>query len=302
MVGTDAITVFGANGFIGSEIVKIFASNGYKVRVAHKNPEHCDFLKAYGQDGQVATVQCDFSPASITNSIKNSAAVINCIGILVENKHRNFMDTHCYLPGLMAQTCKENNIGQFIHISALGIDDNTSDYAASKRAGEKLIHESFENVTILRPSIVFGAKDSFFNMFAKMARFLPFLPLIGGGKTLFQPVFVEDVAQAAYSAFTEKVTNTYELGGPDVASFKELLQKMKYYTGQKVALVPIPFALAKTQAIFLQYMPGAPLTPDQVISLQTDNVVKANAMNLSDLNVKPQSMDTILPTYLDSYK
>jgi uncharacterized protein YbjT (DUF2867 family) len=302
MKQNNVITIFGANGFLGAEITRQLAHAGFTLKLAHKHPRACDFLKTSGQVGQVVPVQCDFSMKSITDVVAGSIAVVNCIGILAEGGKRTFMSTHRDLPENIAKACAKQDVGQFVHISALGIDKSKSKYAASKLAGEKAILKAFDKATILRPSIVFGPKDSFFNMFAGMARVLPFLPLIGGGKTMFQPVYVGDVAQSVVNAIKDKHINTYELGGPDVASFKGLLEKMKQYTGQSVALLPLPFTVASFQAFFMQYLPGAPLTPDQVTSLKSDNIVSDNAMTLSDLGVKQTSMDVILPTYLDRFK
>lgn len=296
------ITIFGATGFIGSEIVRVLAAQGYTLRLPCKYPKKADMLKFNGQVGQIVPMACDNSKESIARIVAGSHAVVNCTGILTETSTRGFLGTHSYLPKWIAKACKKNNVNQFVHVSALGVDQSQSKYAKSKLSGEKEIQKAFANTTILRPSIVFGPKDNFFNMFAGLAQMLPVLPLIGGGKTLFQPVYVGDVADAVASAINNGYLGVYELGGDEVVSFKGLLQKMKSYTEQKVCLMPLPFWMASIQAFFMQYLPGAPLTPDQVTSLKTNNIVSEDALSLPDLGVKPTSMDVVLPHYLGRYK
>jgi uncharacterized protein YbjT (DUF2867 family) len=297
------ITIFGGTGFIGAEIVRVLARKGYIIRLAEKHPKKGETIKFNAaQVGQIVPIQCDFTQKSIENVIAGSTVVINTTGILLEKGHRSFMGTHCYLPEMIAKACAKQNIQQFLHISALGVDISKSDYAKSKLAGEKIISKNFDKVTILRPSVVFGPKDSFFNMFAGMAQILPALPLIGGGKTLFQPVYVGDVANAVANAIKQKSLGVYELGGPEVLRFKELLQKMKMHTGQNFCLIPMPFWMAKIQAFFMSILPNPPLTSDQLKSLKTDNIVSNSALTLSDLNVKPTLMDAILPSYLERFK
>jgi uncharacterized protein YbjT (DUF2867 family) len=300
MVTQQTITVFGANGFIGSEIVRVLAKQGYRLKLAHQHPRACDYLKVNGSVGQIVPIACDFSDQSIQNIIQGSYAVVNCTGILTESGKRTFTKTHCDLPETIAKACKKNGVNHLVHISALGIELSKSKYAASKLAGEKTVQKVFKNVTILRPSIVFGPNDSFFNMFHKMSKLLPALPLIGGGKTKFQPVYVGDVAQAVSKSIQKRSFGIFEIGGPDIASFKSLLEKMKHYTQSDVTLVPVPLALATVQGAVLQNLPGQLLTIDQVRSLKTDNIVQDNALKLADLGITPQSMDTILPTYLGS--
>jgi len=282
--------------------VRVLASQGYQLRLAEKHPKKAEVVKFNGDVGQIVPTPCDFTPKGIEAAIGDSSIVINCTGILTEGGHRSFMGTHCYLPESIAKACAKQDVDQFIHISALCADKSQSDYSKSKLAGEGQIKKNFDKITILRPSIVFGPKDSFFNMFASMAKILPFLPLIGGGKTLFQPVYVGDVADAIANAMKQGALGTYELGGSEILSFKELLQKMKTHTGQNVCLLPLPWTIAKIQAFFMGILPNPPLTLDQIKSLKTDNIVSDTAMGLPDLNVKPTSMDAILPSYLGRFK
>jgi len=296
------VTLFGGTGFIGAEIVRVLAAAGYTIRLAEKHPKKAETVKFNGQVGQIVPVPCDFTDKGIAQAIEGASVVINCIGILSEGGHRSFMATHCYLPESMAKACAKHDVDQFIHISALGADRAQSDYAKSKLAGERQIIKFFDKHTILRPSVVFGAKDRFFNMFAEMAQILPVLPLIGGGKTLFQPVYVGDIANAMAQAMKTGALGIYELGGPETLSFKDLLKKMKTHTGQKPLLVPMPWCVAKIQATFMRILPNPPLTGDQIKSLKTDNIMAEDAIGLPELGVKPTAMDTILPSYLGRFK
>ena len=296
------MTIFGGTGFIGSEIIRVLARAGYIIRVAEKHPKKAETVKFNGQVGQIIPTQCDFTPKGFEAAIEGSSIVINCIGILLEKGHRSFMRTHCYIPEDIAKACAKQDIDQFIHISALGADKSHSGYAKSKLSGEKQIQKFFDKVTILRPSVVFGPKDSFFNMFAGMAQILPALPLIGGGKTLFQPVYVGDIADAVAHVMKSGELGIFELGGPEQLSFKDLLLKLKSHTGQKFFLLPLPWKIAKIQASLMSILPNPPLTSDQILSLKTDNIVSDTAMGLPELNVKSTSMDTILPSYLGRFK
>jgi len=298
--------VFGGTGFIGRQVVRELAERGYRIKIATRVPERAYFLKPCGQVGQIVPVPCDYQdPKSIAEVIKDCDAVVNTIGILYQQgKHSRFKKIHAELPSTIAKACAKAGVESFVHISALGADKAGSRYARSKLEGEKAVRSNFKQATILRPSIVFGEDDSFFNMFAKMAGVLPALPLIGGGKTKFQPVYVGDVADAVMKAIEkpEAQGKIYELGGPEVKTFKELFELMFKYTGQRRALVPLPFFVAKIEALFLQLLPKPLLTPDQVESLKSDNVVQGGALTLSDLGIEPHSLDSILPTYLEQYR
>jgi uncharacterized protein YbjT (DUF2867 family) len=298
----NIVTIFGGTGFIGAEIVRVLAAQGYTLRMAEAHPKKVETVKFNGQVGQIVPMHCDFTPKGIESVTNGASIVINCTGILAEKGHRSFMGTHCYLPENIAKACAKCDVDQFVHISALGVDDNQSGYAKSKLAGEAVIKKNFDKATVLRPSVVFGPKDSFFNMFASMANMLPVLPLIGGGKTLFQPIYVGDVADAVANAISKKKLGIYHLGGPEVLSFKDILNRLKIHTGQNFCLMPLPFWVAKIQAMFMSVLPNPPLTGDQVTSLKYDNIVPKNAQTLSDLNVTQTPMDQILPTYLGRFK
>jgi len=294
--------VFGGSGFIGRQIVKRLCDAGYIVRVITRVPEHVNLWSLKGSKGRVLPVLCDYRDfQNITQAVAGCDVAVNTIGILFEkSKRQNFHALHTLLPSDIAKACQKAGVKSFVHISALGVDVGHSRYAQSKHSGEKAVMSHFKDATILRPSIVFGAEDNFFNMFAKMAKFLPFLPLIGGGKTRFQPVYVGDVADATIAALDkpEAKGTIYELGGPDVADFKTLYKIMFSYTKQPRLLVPLPFFIAKVQALFLQMMPTPLLTRDQVESLKSDNIVNADMPTLKDLGIESKSMDLILPTYL----
>lgn len=303
--------VFGGNGFIGKQIVQFLADQGVRIKVITRVPESAYELKPLGNVGQIVATTCDYSDAKALEALVRGADyVVNCIGILFEKgAKRTFERAHVTTPEAIAKACKKENVARLVHISALGVDQNSSKYAQSKLKGEKAVLKAFPQATILRPSVVFGEEDNFFNMFASLARVMPFLPLIGGGHTKFQPVYVCDVAQAAVKALTSHETGKasplgqiYELGGPEVLSFKEIYTKMFSYTHQPRCLVSLPFGVAKVQASFMALMPTPLLTPDQVESLKSDNVVSEKALGLADLGIEPKGLDLILPTYLEAYR
>ncbi len=302
-------TVFGGTGFVGRQVVRELAKRGLTVKVATRVPERAYFLKPSGSVGQIVPFACNYNdPASIADAVQGAEYVVNCIGILRERRRGGFSRAHAEIPAEIAKSCTKAGVRRFVHISALGVDKAKSRYAASKREGEKAVAKNFANATILRPSVIFGEDDSFFKKFAEMARYLPALPLIGGGKTRFQPVFVGDVADAVIAALTRPAVNnenpmgkTYELGGPETVSFKEIYQRLFQYTGRKRALIPLPFFAAKIQAFFLGFLPNPPLTCDQVNTLKTDNVVGSKALTLEDLGIHATAMDMVLPRYLETY-
>lgn len=298
-------TVFGGTGFVGTQIVRELAKRDIIVKVATRVPERAYFLKPCGAVGQVVPVQCDYNDdKSIAAAVKGSDYVVNCIGVLFEKGAQSFQRAHVDIPTSIAKACKKLDVKSFVHISALAAERGTSKYSKSKIKGEKAVASKFSNASILRPSVIFGEGDEFFNMFASLARVLPVLPLIGGGETKFQPVYVGDVADAALAALTKSDAQgkVFELGGLDTLSFKEVYEKLFYYTGQNPVLVPIPYGLAKVQAFFMGVLPKPPLTRDQVESLKTDNVMNDDALGLADLGVAPMGLDVILPQYLTRYR
>lgn len=301
-------TIFGGTGFVGRQIVKNLAQRGYTIKIATRIPESAYFLKPCGAVGQIVPITCNYSnPASVASAVQGADYVVNCIGILFERgKHSQFQRAHVDTPAMIARACFDGLVKKFVHISALGCDKGTSKYAKSKLTGEYAVLENFPNATILRPSVIFGEDDNFFNKFAELSRYLPFLPLIGGGKTKFQPVYIGDVAQSATKALLEPTDkycgHIYELGGPEIINFKEIYELISKYTARQRPLINLPFSIAKIEAVFLGLLPNPLLTCDQVESLKTDNIVYGGARDFKDFNITPKSMDIILPTYLNRYK
>lgn len=301
---SKTVCIFGGTGFIGAQVVREFCKAGWRVKIASRAPESAFELKVSGSVGQVAAMRCDYSEAQISAAVAGCDAVINLVGILYEKKRNSFDKAHVDLPRMIAQACAAQNVARFVHISALGVDTANSRYARSKKRGEEDVLKFFPAATILRPSVVFGADDAFFNRFARMAKLSPFLPAIGGGKTKIQPVFVGDIADAVMAALNDNnaAGRTYELGGPEVLSFKEIYQRMFVFTHQPRCLLPLPFGMARMMGSVLGILPVPPLTSDQVDTLRTDNVVSAGALTFKDLGIMPTALDTVLPTYLNQYR
>jgi uncharacterized protein YbjT (DUF2867 family) len=297
------VTVFGGSGFLGRHTVRALARAGWRIKVATRHPNRAFFLKPLGTVGQIDFVKCDVADAeSVSRAVMGSQAVINLTGILFE-KGQSFEDVQAEGAAHIAEAAAAAGVSALVHVSAIGADSEASaHYAVTKAQGELAVREAFPNAVILRPSLIFGPEDGFFNKFAAMARIFPGLPLIGGGKTRFQPVFVGDVAQAILVALSRQDGRTYELGGPTIYSFKELLQLILRETGRKRLLVPLPFGIAALKAMFLQLLPNPLLTVDQVRLLRHDNVVSATAAGLSDLGITPTSAEAVIPSYLWRYR
>ncbi|MBO6560439.1 MAG: complex I NDUFA9 subunit family protein [Nisaea sp.] len=301
------ITIFGGSGFIGRNIVRELAQKGARIAVACRDVEAAKFLKVQGVVGQVTPVHVDVTEglSAIAPAVEGADMVINLCGILFESGRNRFDAVQGTAPGLIASAAAKAGAGKFLHVSAIGADANSaSRYARSKAAGEDAVRAAFPSATILRPSVVFGPDDDFFNRFGAMAESFPFLPLIGGGTTKFQPVYVDDVADAALKALAtdEAAGKTYELGGPKIYTFRELMEMVNAQTGRARRLVDIPFWAASIEAAFLEWLPTPPLTRDQVTLLKSDNVVSEGALTLTDLGVTPTACEAILPTYLDRFR
>lgn len=299
------ITVFGGTGFLGRHTVRALARAGFRVRVAVRYPNAGFFLLPMGHVGQIALFKCNVRNAKqVAAAVHGASGVVNLTGILFSRGRQNFNAVHVEGAAAIADAARAGGAASLVHISSIGANsDAESSYAASKGEGEQRVREAFPDATILRPSIVFGPEDDFFNRFAALARILPVLPLIGGGHTRFQPVFVGDVASAVLRALRAPSARgkTYELGGPTVYSFKELMQVILRETCRKRLLLPVPFSVASFQAFFLQFLPKPLLTPDQVTLLKSDNVVAAPD-TLASLGIEPTSVEAEVPTYLSRFR
>ena len=303
------VTVFGGSGFLGRYVVRALTSRGYKVRVACRRPDLAGHLQPLGNVGQIQYIQANLRYRwSIDRAVEGADAVVNLVGILSESGRQTFDAVQARGAGWVAQAAAKEGAAM-VQMSALGADaDSPAEYAQTKSAGERSVREAVPSAIIFRPSILFGPEDEFFNRFAGMAKMSPFLPLIGGGGNLFQPVYVGDVAQAVVNAVDGKLTagSTWELGGPEVLSFKQCLEKMLPLIERKPVFISLPFAVARTFARLLQYLPGAPLTPGQVDLLKTDNIVSQEATDegrtLAGAGVQPTSMMSVLPDYLVRFR
>ena len=303
------VTVFGGSGFVGSQIVRALARGGSRVRVAVRQPGRGYRLRMLGDVGQIEVVQANVrEPGSVARALDGAQACVNAVAVLYETGRQTFQALHVDAARAMAVAARDAGTVRFIQISALGASaDSPSLYARTKAAGEAAVREVIPGATVLRPSVVFGQGDQFFNRFAGMATISFALPLIGGGHTRFQPVFVADVAAAVAEAVAnpDVAGRSYELGGPGVYTFEALMRLLLAEIGRKRLLVPIPFPAAKLlgalgDLVALTPLPP-PITSDQVELLRADNVVAPGALGLTDLGVKPSALEPIIPTYLYRY-
>jgi len=299
------ITVYGGSGFLGRHVVRALARRNYRIRVAVRRPELAGFLQPLGRVGQIHAVQTNLRHApSVEMAARDAQVLVNLVGILFERGRQRFDAVHAYGAEQVALAANAHG-ARMVHVSAIGADANSSSvYGRSKANGEHLALAAQPSTTIMRPSILFGPEDDFFNRFAALARISPALPLVGGGLTRFQPVFVGDVASAIADAVDGKTRpgTVYELGGPDVRTFRELMQFVLTTIERKRLLVSLPFFMARAQATFLQYFPKPVLTPDQVELLRSDNVVSqaatSEARTLQGLGIDPSPIEAIVPSYL----
>ena len=299
------ITVYGGSGFLGRHVVRALAKRNYRIRVAVRRPELAGFLQPLGRVGQIHAVQTNLRHApSVEMAARDARVLVNLVGILFERGRQRFDAVHAYGAEQVALAANAHG-ARMVHVSAIGADANSSSvYGRSKANAEHLALAAQPSTTIMRPSILFGPEDDFFNRFAALARISPALPLVGGGLTRFQPVFVGDVASAIADAVDGKTRpgTVYELGGPDVRTFRELMQFVLTTIERKRLLVSLPFVMARAQAAFLQYFPKPVLTPDQVELLRSDNVVSqaatSEARTLQGLGIDPSPIEAIVPSYL----
>ena len=309
-VAPGLVTVFGGSGFVGSQLVRALARRGWRVRVACRRPDRAWKLQTSGSVGQIQAVRCDAAnPDEVAGALQGADAAINLIGILYEAGRRTFHAQHVEASRNIAEAVAAANISRLVQISAIGADpESESDYALSKAAAEMAVREVKPDAVVIRPSIVFGAGDDFLNRFASMAQVSPFLPLIGGGKTRFQPVYVADVAEAIARAtvLPEAAGRTFELGGPAVMTFEDVLKLILRETYRSNGLIPLPFFAARAIGSLAQLtaMVGIPpvLTRDQVVLLEKDNVVADGAEGLAQLGIQPTGIEAIAPSYLWRYR
>ncbi len=300
------ITVVGASGFIGRYVVERHAAEGAVICACGRHARDAGYLRPMGDVGQIATFDADITDErALSAVIAGSDAVVNVVGILAERGKYNFEAIHHQGPARLARLAKVAGVRHFVHISAISADPAApAAYSRSKAAGEDAVRAAFAEAVILRPSLVFGPEDAFFNRFAAMARYLPALPLIGGGMTKFQPVYVVDVAAAVAAALSRADTagKTYELAGPVVFDLKQLFALMLHVIGRKRLLVPLPFGLASFEAFFLELLPNPMLTRDQVRMLKRDAVATPGAPGLAELGIPATALELVLPSYLDRYR
>src|SRR4051812_1735248 len=302
----NRVAILGGAGFIGRYVVKRLVERGDVVAVGGRNAIGAKFLGLKGDVGQVGLFNLSINDEPLLRAfVETSDIVVNLVGILRESGPQRFEAVHHVGPARLACIGREAGALRFIQMSAIGADPRSpSAYARTKAAGETAARDAFLTATILRPSVVFGPEDQFFNRFAALATVSPVLPLIGGGETLFQPVYVGDVAEAVVRCIDDSspAGRTYELGGPKVYSLRALFELLLEEIRRKRLLVNVPFGAAAIQARLLSLLPDAPLTPDQVEMLKYDNIVSPNALGFEALGIKPTAIEAILPTYLDRFR
>jgi NADH dehydrogenase len=298
------VAIFGGTGFIGRYVIRALVPTRASLLACARRPRPGEFTP--GELGQVVSVAANVaSENSVAECVRGADVVINLVGILFQRRRRSFHAMHVEAAERVARAAAQAGAKRLIHFSALGASPRShSEYARTKAEGEKAVRFAFPEATLVRPSIVFGPEDDFFNKFAMIARLSPALPLIGGGRTRFQPVYAGDIGQAVAAMVARDGTagQTLELGGPHVYTFKELMQRMLKETGRRRLLVPVPFGVASFGAWFTEFLPKPPLTRDQVRLLRSDNVVGEDALGLKALGIAPTSCEVILPTYLSRYR
>jgi uncharacterized protein YbjT (DUF2867 family) len=299
------VTVYGGSGFLGRHLVRALAKRDYRIRVAVRRPDLAFHLQPLGRVGQIHAVQANLRHApSVEAAARDAHVLVNLVGLLFERGRQRFDAVHA--SGAEQVALAANTHGaRLVHVSAIGADANSrSAYARSKAEAERLVLAALPQAVIMRPSVIFGPEDDFFNRFAALARISPALPLIGGGTTRFQPVFVGDVAKAIAQAVDGKAKagTIYELGGPEVLTFEQLMRYVLATIERKRLLIPVPFFAARIKAALLQYMPKPPITPDQVELLRIDNIVsevaKAEGRTLQGLDIEPEPLEMSVPFYL----
>lgn len=307
---TGLVTVFGGSGFIGKYVVRSLVKQGWRVRVAMRRPHTGLDLKVIGNVGQVQLVQANMRfPLSVERAVEGSDAVVNLVSILFESGKQTFEALHVNGAKTLSEACSKHNIENLVHVSALGADTQSdSDYARTKGEAEDIMRATIPTTDILRPSIVFGPEDNFFNQFAAMTSFSPALPLFGGGQTLFQPIYAGDVAEAVAACLkTGTKGETYALGGPETYSFKEILEFILTTVDRKRILVPLPWFAANMMGFFGEISGALPfidpiITRDQVKLLKVDNVMPDGVKTAKDLGIQLETIESLVPSYLARYR
>ena len=301
-MASKRLTVFGGSGFLGRQIVKCLAAEGTNVRVAVRHPERASLLKGFARDSQIELVRANvWDESTVARAVKNSTWVINTVGHYMEKSGATFDAIHGQGAHNVARQAGNAGVERLIHISGVGADPaSDSPYVRARGIGEDLVKGAFEGVTILRPSVIFGPDDSFFNTLAGLARQMLVLPLFGTGRTKLQPVFVGNVAEACVRVLADPSTQgkLYELGGPRIYTYKTLMNLVLEHVGKRRALVPVPFFVWDTLAALLSVLANPPLTRDQVKLMKSDNVVGETALTLEDLGIDPTPVEEVLPTYI----
>ena len=304
------VTIFGGSGFVGRHVVRALAKDGWRIRIPMRRPHTGQDLRVIGNVGQIQLVQANLRFAgSVQQAVAGSDAVINLVGLLFESGRQSFKGVHTQGAKAVAEAARDNGITNFVHLSSLGADaDAGSLYAQTKAAGEAAVRSAMPTADIMQPSIIFGPEDSFFNRFASLAAYAPALPLIGGGQTKLQPAYVGDVAEAIATVISRGTSGeTYELGGPQIYTFKELMQFMLETVDRKRFLLPLPWFVSNMIGFTGEmsgWLPfGDPfLTRDQVKNLKVDNVVSGTAKGFEDLGIRCETIESIVPAYLEHYR
>ena len=306
MQNNQQIAIFGAGGFLGRHLIRELTKLDYRIKVATRNPYLKGYLRPLGNPGQIELIKTNiFNSEDVKQVLRNCDYAINLVGILYETRKQKFTEVHSHFPYLLSNLCNQCGIKNLIHISALGVKEkHTSQYIKSKLQGEKNIKNIFKPSVILRPSLIFGPEDKFFNTFAFYARISPVLPLIGGGKTKFAPIYCADVGKAIVKVLELKnmEPKIYELGGPENYSFKELMEILLNQIKKKRFLVNVPYNIAKFQSYFLQMLPKPILTVDQVELLKYDNIISGDHPTLKDLGIEGKTIHSILPQYIYRFR
>ncbi len=304
----DIITIAGGTGFVGRHLVQAAAAAGWRVRVLTRLPQAAYGLKTSGVVGQIVPIAVDYgNPQAVERALAGSKYVVNCLGVLAERRRARFETVHVTYAQTLARAAARVGVSRFVHLSALGADRTNTKYADSKLTGEQAVLEAFPNATIIRPSVIFGPGDGFFDRFARLAKLLPVLPAIGGGNTKFQPVYVGDVVSAIMTVLQTQTLpvlgGTFTAAGPQVMSMRDVYAHIAGITGRTRPLIPLPFGVASVLSLFLRFLPyPMTLTADQVNALRTDNVMLPTDTGLATLGIAPTAPAAITPAYLSAYQ